>query len=214
VRTARQLFVAVLLLCAASAFAGDGLVKFKGWDATPQGYFMTKAEHQEWSAVRNDEEAQRFVDAYLARRGPAFAAQLASRVDQADKHLTIGKTPGSMTLRGKVVILLGAPSAFEVSNLADSSSAHHDNGVMASALSGGSASTPGDSEMNEGSRVMGTATLTRLYHFTYTSTPAEPLEVNITADPNTGKDHARGRDDAKRLDAAFEAAAQASIKTK
>jgi GWxTD domain-containing protein len=214
VRTTRQLFVALLLLCAASAFAGDGLVKFKGWDATPPGYFMTKAEHQEWSAVRNDEDAQRFVDAYLARRGPAFAAQLALRVNQADKNLTIGKTPGSMTLRGKVVILFGAPSSFEITNLSDHSSAHHDNGVMAAALSGGSASSGGDDEMNEGSRVMGTATLTRLYHLTYTTTPAGPLDVKITADPNTGKDHPSGRDDAKRLDAAFEAAAQASIKSK
>ncbi|HEX7681009.1 MAG TPA: GWxTD domain-containing protein, partial [Thermoanaerobaculia bacterium] len=180
-RTTRHLFVAVLLLCAASAYAADGLVKFKGWDATPQGYFMTKAEHQEWSAVRNDEEAQRFIDSYLARRGPAFAALLASRVEQADKHMTIGKIPGSMTLRGKVVILLGVPSAYEVTSVSDSSSAHHDSGVMAAALSGGSASVGGDSEMNEGSRVMGTATLTHLYHFTYASTSAGPLDVIIAA---------------------------------
>lgn len=213
-RTTRHLFVAVLLLCAASAFAGDGLVKFKGWDATPQGYFMTRAEHQEWSAVRNDDEAQRFVDSYLARRGPAFAALLASRVEQADKRLTIAKIPGSMTLRGKVVILLGVPSAFDVTNFAENNSVHHDSGVMAAALSGGSATSPGDSEMNEGSRVMGTQSLTRLYHFTYASTPAGPLEVIIAADANTGKDHPRGHDDAKHLDAAFEAAAQASIKTK
>jgi GWxTD domain-containing protein len=214
VRSAHQLFVAVTLLCTASLYAANGLVKFKGWDATPQGYFMTKAEHQEWSAIRSDEEAQRFVDSYLARRGPAFAAQLASRVDQADKHLTIGKVPGSMTFRGKVVILLGPPSAFELSNITENANVHRDNGVMAAALTGGSATSVGDDEMNEGSRTMGNSNVLRVYHFTYASTLAGPLEVSIMADPNTGKDRPKDRADAKRLDAAFEAAAQASINTK
>ena len=213
-RTARQFFVAVTLLCTASLYAANGLVKFKGWDGTPQGYFMTKAEHREWTTIRNDEDAQRFVDSYLARRGPAFAAQLASRVDEADKHLTIGKVPGSMTLRGKVIILLGVPSAFEQTSITENTDVHRDNGVMAAALTGGSATTVGTDEMNEGSRTMGNSNLLLVYHFTYASTPAGPLDVIITADPNTGKDRPRDKNSSKQLEAAFEAAAQASIRTK
>src|SRR5216684_9211587 len=105
VRTTRQLFVAALLLCTASVYA-DGLVNFKGWDATPQAYFMTKAEHQEWATIQSDDEAHKFVESYLARRGPGFPAMLEVRVAAADKHLTVGKLPGSQTLRGKLVILL------------------------------------------------------------------------------------------------------------
>jgi GWxTD domain-containing protein len=213
-RTTRLLFVAGILLCSASLFA-DGLVKFKNWDNTPQGYFMTKAEHQQWAAIRTDDEAQRFVDSFLAKRDPGFAAEAALRADHADKLLTIGnKIPGSKTLRGKVVILLGPPSGLDVSESLDKGAVHRDSPAMAAAMSGGSNSQPGEVDGNEGSQTMGSANLIRNYHFTYASTPAGPLEVMIAADPNNGKDRPRGRDDSKRLDAAFEAAAQASIKTK
>ena len=212
-RTTRQLFVAAILLCTASVYA-DGLVNFKGWDATPQAYFMTKAEHQQWDAIRSDDEAHKFVESYLAKRGPGFPAMLEVRVAAADKHLTVGKLPGSRTLRGKLVILLGPPSSFEAHDVADYSPVHRDNGVMAGALSGGSANAGGVDEQSEGARSMGSANVSRLFHFTYASTPAGPLDVNIMADANSGKDHSKGREDDKRLDAVFEAAAQASIKTK
>jgi len=92
---------------------------------------------------------------------------------------------------------------------------------MAAAYSGGSAGTdntgsdPGATgEMNEGARSMGGPSITRNYHFVYASTPAGPLDVTVSADTATGKDQPRDRKTAKQLDAAFEAAAQASIKTK
>ena len=40
-----------------------------------------------------------------------------------------------------------------------------------------------------------------------------PFQI-ITADPNTGKDRPRDKSSSKQLEAAFEAAAQASIRTK
>jgi len=223
----RLLFAAGILLFSASLLA-DGLVKFKGWDNSPQGYFMTRAERQQWASVRTDDEAQRFVDTFLASRGPGFAAEVASRVEQADKHLTIEGThlPGSKTLRGKLVILLGAPSSFDASDFTDRSSVHQDSPIMANALSGGSSGDSGGggkggadlgaggSDMSEGARTMGAGRTIRSFHFGFASTPAGPMEVTINADTNTGKDRPRGKDDAKRLDAAFEAAAQASIKTK
>jgi GWxTD domain-containing protein len=201
-----------MLLCSLPLFA-DGLVKFKGWDNTPQGYFMTKAEHDQWAAIRTDEEAQGFVDSFLAKRGPDFATEVASRVEQADKHLTVGKIPGSKTLRGKLIILLGPPSGFDKSEAVNNDSVHHDNASVASAYSGGSSALE-ERDGNEGSRTMGVGTVTHNYHFTYTSGPAGPFEVTISVDPNKGTDRLLGREDAKRLDAAFEAAAQASIKTK
>lgn len=215
-RTTRLLLVTGILLFSVSLFA-DGPVKLKAWESSPQGYFMTKAEHQEWAAIRSDDEAQRFIDSFLAKRGPGFMAELASRVEQADKNLTIGKIPGSKTLRGKLIILLGPPSGFDRSESVDKSGVHRDSPLMSSVMTGGSASDGGgtkDTPMSEGSPTMGSGTVIRSYHFIYASTPAGPLDVTIAADLSSGKDRPAGRDDAKRLEVAFEAAAQASIKTK
>ena len=91
-------------ITAASAFASD-LVKFKDWDESPQGYFMTSAEREQWKTVSTDAQAETFVAEFLAKRDPKFAAEVATRAQNADKYLSIGKTKGSRTLRGKVVIL-------------------------------------------------------------------------------------------------------------
>jgi GWxTD domain-containing protein len=186
---------------------------FKDWENSPQGYFMTKAERQEWTAVRTEEEAQRFIAAFLAKRAPNFPAEVAARAEQADKRLTIGKTAGSKSLRGRTIIMFGVPSSVDVNDYADQASVHHTSPAVANAYSGGSMASGGD-DSNEGSQTMGSANVTRNYHFTFATTPAGALDVTISADPSSGKDRARGRDDAKRLEAAFEIAAQASIKTK
>jgi GWxTD domain-containing protein len=212
----------VLLLSIAvittSAFAAGPA--FKDWEHSPQGYFMTKAEHQEWSSIKTQEEAQRFIDQFLAKRGPDFAAEVSARAAKADKYFTIGKLAGSKTLRGKTVILLGPPSAMDVSNVVDTGSVHHDSPLMASAISGGSASggdsgkSGGGDDGNEGSRTMGGASIVKNYHMVYKSSPAGPIDVMISTDSDTGKDRPADRSAAKQLDTAFEAAAQASIKTK
>ena len=54
----------------------------------------------------------------------------------------------------------------------------------------------------------------RVYQFTYASSLLGPFDVVINTDPKTGKDYPRAHNDATRLEAAFEAAAQASIKVK
>jgi GWxTD domain-containing protein len=205
------LLLSVALITPAFAASPEGS---KDWDHSPQGYFMTKAEQQEWTAVRTEEDAQKFIAQFLAKRGPSFAADVAARAEKADKYLTIGKMAGSKTLRGKVVILLGPPTATDISDYHDQATVHHSSPAVANAYSGGSLAGGGNEDSNEGSKTMGSANIIHNYHFTYATTPAGPLDVTISADPNSGKDRARGRDDAKRLEAAFEAAAQASIKTK
>lgn len=192
----------------------------KDWDRSPQGCFMTKAEHEEWNTLKTPEEQQHFVDQFLAKRGPAFVAEVATRAAKADQYLTIGKLPGSKTLRGKVVILFGPPTAMDISPVVDSGSVHHDSPSVASAYSGGtgggaaSGRSSGGVDMNEGSRTMGSGSLNQNYHLNYAKTAAGPLDVMITADGYTGKDRPATHDDDKKLDAAFEAAARASIKTK
>lgn len=209
------LFLSIVIVTSAFAAVPDA---FKDWENSPQGYFMTRAEHQEWAAIKTPEEAQRFVDQFLAKRGPNFAASVAASAGQADKHLTIGKLAGSKTLRGKLVILLGPPSGLDLSNVMDDSTAHRDSPDVANAYAGAgggsdSRDAGGSFDANEAGRTMGGPSMTRYYHFTYASTPSGKLEVTIAADTNTGKDRPRDRESSKKLDAAFEAAAQGSIKT-
>jgi GWxTD domain-containing protein len=189
-------WVLLLLSIAAMLPAFGASPDFKDWQNSPQGYFMTKAEHQEWSAIQTQEEAQRFIDHFLAKRGPGFAAGVSARAAKADKYFTVGKLPGSKTLRGKTVIVLGPPSTMEVSDIVDTSfntRAVHHNSLDYRTLGGASIAD---------------------YHLVYTSAPAGPIDVTIEVENNTGKDQPRYRRDTEQLDAAFEAAAQASIKTK
>src|ERR1043165_3703764 len=109
-------FSAVLALIAPVVFAG-GLSKYKNWPNSPQGYFMTNAERAEWKAsVKTDEEAEQFVKKFVESRGPGFADDVAKRADMADKHLSVAGRAGSLPPRGKLVILFGPPSSFNVVN--------------------------------------------------------------------------------------------------
>jgi len=104
---------AVLLLIAAPAFAAD-LGKYAAWADSPSAYFMTPAERAEWGQVRNEQEAAAFVSRFDERRSPDFERAVAERAKEADERLTVGTTPGSRTLRGKIVILLGPPASCSV----------------------------------------------------------------------------------------------------
>jgi GWxTD domain-containing protein len=113
----RSRTLAALALLFAPTFLFALSQKYKDWAASPQAYFMTKAERAQWASVVTDDDAEKFVANYVASRGPGFADQVADRVTNADKYLTIGKTkPASQTLRGKVIVLLGPPSAVKTEN--------------------------------------------------------------------------------------------------
>jgi GWxTD domain-containing protein len=116
IRAARLLSFVAIVSSIAPALLGDGLSKYKNWPVSPQGFFMTNAERAVWKAtVKNDAEAEQFIKKFIDSRGPGFAEEVAKRAEMADKHLTVAGTAGSRTLRGKVVILLGPPSALTTS---------------------------------------------------------------------------------------------------
>ncbi|MGH9419900.1 MAG: GWxTD domain-containing protein [Thermoanaerobaculia bacterium] len=241
-----RLAVAILSFAIVAPLFASGM----DWIHSPQSYFMTKAERQAWTAVRSDDDAQRFIDQFLARRGPDFAAEVASRAEHADKYLTLGKTPGSRTLRGKLVILFGPPSNLYVGKDEDFK-AHHSSPAVVNEYTGGTThAASGDhfgDESSEGSRSAGlpqiypnpridqvdgvgsydplrapaaqrslaaAPSVVRVYQFTYASSVLGPFEVVINSDPVTGKDRPRDWAEGTRLAAAFEAAAEASIKVK
>jgi hypothetical protein len=100
---------AVALLLAAAS-----LGPYQHWADSPQGYFMTKGERAEWSKLATEAEAARFVDRFLAARGPGFAQDVAAAAKEADDNLTVAGRRGSQTLRGKIAILLGRPASLVI----------------------------------------------------------------------------------------------------
>ena len=98
----------------ALALLAATLGRFRDWADSPQGYFMTKAERAAWSRLTTEGDAEQFVKAFLASRGPRFADDVAAAAREADARLTVAGKAGSKTLRGRIVILLGPPKTMSI----------------------------------------------------------------------------------------------------
>jgi GWxTD domain-containing protein len=117
--TIRRFLMAVAV--AAVAVSGFGLSPdYVAWGEGPARHLMTKEEIAQWKAVRTDEEAVKFATLFWARRDPTpgtprneFREQFDLRVKQADANFTAGKVKGSMTDRGKTLVLYGMPKKIE-----------------------------------------------------------------------------------------------------
>jgi hypothetical protein len=216
----RVLLAVLAVVVAVPLFAGVSS-KFKDWANSPQAYFMTKAEKAQWSGISTDADAQAFVDKLVASRGgDAWTAEVTKRAEMADKYLTVGKTQGSKSLRGKAVVLFGPPSSMSVTDASDLH-ATRDNPTMASAITGGggdsggrgggaggAGASSGESFGNE----LVTGHAVRNFDMTFAGVPGGAVNVTFIADVQSGKDRvAKG---AKELDEAFDRAAEASNKTK
>ena len=211
---ARLILLVVIVSVPIAALAGS--VKLKEWTSSPQAYFMTSAERQQWGALKSDAEAEQFVNTFLAARKPDFAEEVAKRAEVADKYLTVGRVPGSRTLRGKVIIIFGPPSAFdiklrEVKGAASSSA----NGYMAAGASTSPGGSPGPSpeEMADASRRgdLGTKQV-REFTITYTGDKlpvkrAEPLTVAVDVDTSSGREWLAQSQLQSELNELFDAAA-------
>lgn len=208
-----------LLLCAFSASA-QTLSKYKGWDESPEGYFMTATERDQWRAIADDTAAETFVNEFRARRGgDAFVKEVKTRVDNADKYLSIGKVKGSTTLRGKAVILFGAPVNIAVNDrVVKGGYTPPASSAAVTSLGVGASTRDGEGE----SQQVGTGQPGRNFRdFTFTFSAKEnpafkgkDYVVVIEADTATGRDKAGKGIKQKDLDAMFEAAAEASIKNR
>lgn len=206
----RILTLAVVAALAVTSLSAADLGRYKEWGESPQGYFMTKAERQQWANVKTEDEAAKFVADFLAKRDEGFAAEVAKRAEMADKYLGFGKMPGSKTLRGKLVIVLGPPTAMDVSDQAKRSVGKRDNPFVAGAMS--NIGMSGSDVQGEGSAsAFGSSTstenLVRVYTLGFSG-----KTFGVEADGASGKDRFLSKTDAAKADKAFEAAAEASIK--
>lgn len=219
-RKAAVILVSIAAI-APGAFA-DGLSKqYKKWDRTPEAYFLTRAERAQWKNVKTDAEAQNFILDYKAKRGPEWQKALDERVAAADKYFSAGETKGSETLRGKIIILFGPPSAIDQSGGKGKSAANEGASPALQSLGGGGGgkgggggdeslamSSGGASPMGTSPRHADSPTMTFVYDApALPKAIAKPFKVEVKMISSSYQETW----DPKGLDEKFEAVAEASI---
>lgn len=170
------------------------------WADSPQGYFMTKAEHAAWSKLTTEAETAQFIDKFLVSRGPAFATDVATRAKEADDNLSVAGKRGSQTLRGKIVILLGRPASVTIAPWRGDKSATqatHLNTVRPSTA----INLPPNMERTSDLRLRYSTDYKLVY-------PKRTIVVAV--DPVTGDDRILDARAAREVNALLEAAAEAS----
>lgn len=132
------LTAALMAITAASAFALSP--EYTEWAQGPAQFLMTKEEVAQWKAIKTDDEAKAFVALFWARRDPTpgtprneYREQFDAAVEYADKNLAFGKRKGSMTDRGKALILYGQPKKVERSAAKSAPGAFDENDSRADA---------------------------------------------------------------------------------
>ena len=104
------------LTMAASAAAQLSMAK-ADWARGPVQYLMTKDEQAQWNKLKSDADADQFIALFWARRDPTpntpvneFRQDFESRVAYADQHFGTARQKGSLTDRGRILVLFGAPT--------------------------------------------------------------------------------------------------------
>src|SRR5664279_251686 len=117
----------VLLLAAAPSYAA--LDKYKDWAQSPESvYLATDDEKKEWKKITTDEEGEKFIALFWARRDPdlktpanEFRERFDFLVKKADELFPLGRKRGALTERGRALILIGPPKS--IAQKADASPA-------------------------------------------------------------------------------------------
>ena len=87
------------------------------WSKSPEAYFLTSEEKQEWRTLRTRESRLGFVDRYWLKRDPSpgtpaneFRDLVRARIATADARYRMNKRVGSRTNQGFVFIVFGTPA--------------------------------------------------------------------------------------------------------
>jgi len=106
-------------ICAFVCLGSLAVVNYaaQDWSASPEAYFLTREERQEWRKLQSDQDRERFKTSYWRRRDPTpeterneFHELVLARTRTADARFSVGKTAGSSTSRRQVFIVLGPPA--------------------------------------------------------------------------------------------------------
>lgn len=113
-----SLLAALVLALAGCAGGGNPRLSepVREWAAGPVRWLMLPAERDELARLTSDAEAAIFVREFWRRRDPdpvgdgnAARRRFEERVAAADRHYGEGGVRGSLTARGRALILLGPP---------------------------------------------------------------------------------------------------------
>ncbi|HEY4640379.1 MAG TPA: GWxTD domain-containing protein [Thermoanaerobaculia bacterium] len=112
----RSAVLAVFTLGTLSMYAAMAQ-KYVDFGKGPATWLMTRDEQKKWKTIANDADAQEFIDLFWARRDPTpgtfgneFKAEFDARVKYADDKLGDRNGKGSMSDRGRALIVLGFPT--------------------------------------------------------------------------------------------------------
>lgn len=115
----RNLLIAAILAAAVATSAFAALSPAKAdWGKGPAQFLMTNEEKVAWKAIQNDADADAFIELFWARRDPTpstprneFHEEFDERVKIADAQFSHGRTHGSMTDPGRMLIVFGVPTS-------------------------------------------------------------------------------------------------------
>lgn len=116
-----RVFMTAAFVCLGATLAvADLSTQYAEWGNGPLQVLMTKEEAAAWKSVTTDEDAKAFIDLFWARRDPTpatpvneFRNEMEIRIAAADKNFGERKVKGSMTDRGRTLLLYGAPKRIE-----------------------------------------------------------------------------------------------------
>jgi GWxTD domain-containing protein len=115
----RNLLIAVVFVAASATSGFAALSPAKAdWAKGPVQYIMTNEEKAAWKSMQTDADADAFIALFWARRDPTpatprneFREDFEARVKMADDQFGYGRTHGSMTDQGRLLLVFGAPTS-------------------------------------------------------------------------------------------------------
>lgn len=111
----KKVFPLAAALILTGSFASAELSQsLRDWPKGPAGFLLTKKEKKDYSKIKVDGEAQAFIDLFWAKRDPdlesavnEFKVEFDRRVAYADANFGYGKVAGSMSDRGRTLVVMG-----------------------------------------------------------------------------------------------------------
>lgn len=115
-----------LSLLAAGGGHGEGAPPldptYRSWARGPVRWLLLPEEQKRFRRLRGNGEAAQFIASFWRRRDPdptepgnPYYDRFQERVTAADRLYTEGRLPGSLTERGRALILLGPPTVVRLS---------------------------------------------------------------------------------------------------
>jgi GWxTD domain-containing protein len=125
----RLLNAAAVILTSVLALAwappDRGSADDEDWSKSPEAYFLTSEEKQEWQGLKSRESRVDFIERYWLKRDPStgtpaneFRDLVRGRIRTADARYAIGKKAGSRASQGYAFIVFGTPARVQQSHQA------------------------------------------------------------------------------------------------